>query len=345
MMRRFINIFAFGLIAFSTAAHAADPFTVAGVPVDATGESAIEAQTIAISEGQVAAARIILDRLTLGSERASKGLPEITNENVAKLIRALDISNEKRSANRYLGNIKVAFNPSQVQSFLRQNGFTMVSTQTRERVVIPILSGEALWSDNDWEKVWQSGDQAYSLTPVRAISGGSTSLTASQARSGDLNALQSIGQRYGVQQILVAEASQSILGVTVSLTDISLDTGERQNLGTVTGQDYQQASLAAIALLEDQWKAASVSLAENAEIMTVSVLYRTHRDWQSLQDAINGSAQIQGARLDALSKDGALMTVTYGGNFDRLRNELSYKGVTIERHPTLGVVLSRTGQF
>ena len=49
--------------------------------------------------------------------------------------------------------------------------------------------------------------------------------------------------------------------------------------------------------------------------------------------------------MDALSKDGALMTITYGGDIGRLRNELAFKGVDVREDPSLGVVLGSTGRF
>jgi len=346
-MKKIITLLIVHLLCLGQAL-AADPFTVAGVPVDATGDNAILAQTQAISEGQVAAAGILIDRLTLSSERAAKGVPPLTQESVAKLIRALDIANEKRSANRYLGNIKVAFNPSKVQQFLRRSGLTMVSTQSRTRLVLPLMSNQYLGSGNDWEKAWQSDVYSHALTPVKTIKAGDviqTIIGDADARNADIDALRVVGQRYGVQQIVIADATSGPSGLSVNMTDVSLDSGQKRALGSVSGVNYRTAAAAVIESLEDDWKAASVSLVENAESMAVSVLYNSHSDWQLLQDAINGSAQIQDARLDALSKDGALMTLVYGGDFYRLKNELSFKGVDVRQDPKLGVVFRRNGRF
>ncbi|MEP1229598.1 MAG: hypothetical protein ABJG88_02875, partial [Litorimonas sp.] len=98
--------------------------------------------------------------------------------------------------------------------------------------------------------------------------------------------------------------------------------------------------------LEDDWKAASVTLASEATTSPVTILYGSHSEWQTLQQAINTSAQIQDARLDALSKDGALMTVTFG-NLDRLRTELQFKGVDVRLDPDLGLVFvgANSGRF
>jgi len=65
----------------------------------------------------------------------------------------------------------------------------------------------------------------------------------------------------------------------------------------------------------------------------------SHEDWLRLQEAINGSAQITDARLDALTKDGAMMTLTVG-DLGRLANELSFKGVMVKSDPKIGTYLA-----
>ena len=329
-------------------AEAADPFTVAGVPVDATGPSAIAAMTTARENGRVRAAQALIDRLTLPEERESKSLIPLTKESVAPLIRSISMANEKRSASRYLGDMTVAFTPSLIQQYLVDNGLTMISNQSRPRLVLPVLDGTPLWTDNGWSAAWQSGIYEHALTPVKAIakSQGDPSLIDEIGASAiDMRALVRAGQRYGLNQILVAEARTSGSGVKVKVTDVAIDTGQTRKLGTVSGRDFKSAAASVVSLLETDWKETSVSNSNNAAQMTVSVLYRSHDEWLNLQDAINGSTQIQDARLDALSKDGALMTLTYAGDIARLENELSFKGVEIKNHPQYGVVLARSGRY
>jgi len=78
--------------------------------------------------------------------------------------------------------------------------------------------------------------------------------------------------------------------------------------------------------------------------MAVSVLYRSQSEWQQLKSAIDDSAQIQDARLDAMSKDGALMNITFAGDMERLRRELAFKGVDIRDDPKLGMIFTRSGR-
>ena len=127
-MKHIFRIFvALILTLIAKAAIAADPFTVIGIPVDATGQTPIEAQTLAIQDGQMRAAQAIIERVTLSNERQARPLTPIEIDVAAKMIRALEIANEKRSSNRYLGDISVAFNPSEVQKYLLANGLNTVS--------------------------------------------------------------------------------------------------------------------------------------------------------------------------------------------------------------------------
>ena len=333
IMKQIITtLLSFFLFMSACLAHAADPFTVSGIVVDATGESPIEAQTLAIRDGQARAANILLERLTVEGERLSKGTVPVSEDNAAKMIRAMEIDNEKRSATRYLGDITVAFNPSAMQAYLRQAGLTMISSQSRDRLVLPLSNG-VMDTESDWFQAWETSGAQHALTPIRALS---MEQAVTLPVSGlDISTLKQIGASFGVQQILIADD----LGGFVKVTDIALDSEQRSEFSLNGGPS------AIVAKLETDWKQTSANVAANAVEMPISILYDTHSEWLRLKEAINGAAQIQDARLDALSKDGALMTITYGGDINRLRNELAFKGVDVRQDPKLGVVFGRTGRF
>ena len=332
MKQTFTTLLGFLIFLVAGFSHAADPFTVSGIAVDATGDTPIEAQTLAIRDGQARAANILLERLTVESERLAKGTLPVSEDNAAKMIRAMEIDNEKRSSTRYLGDITVAFNPSAMQAYLRQSELTMISSQARDRLVIPLSNG-IIDTESAWFQAWENSGAEHALTPIRALSADqAATLTASTL---DTNTLKQIGSSFGVQQILVADD----LGGYVKATDIALDSGMRSEFSLNGGP------LAVISKLENDWKQASVNVAANAVEMPISILYDSHSEWLRLKEAINGSAQIQDARLDALSKDGALMTITYGGDINRLRNEFAFKGVDVRQDSKLGVVFGRAGRF
>lgn len=347
-MRSFLSrlTVSFAAVAFTaSAAFAADPFTVAGVYVDATGESAIEAQTEAISNGQLRAANMLIERLTPEGQRQSAGWEGLDVQSAARLIRGMEIANEKRSSGRYLGDITVAFNPAAVQGYLQTQDLTMISSQSSERLVIPVLSGKLASGRHPWGAAWGNPALTHALTPIKAVpSGERLSLSAGNATSGNIDALKTEGARFGTRQILVAEAQDTGRGISVMLKDYNLNTGEARDMGRISAPDYAAAAVAAVARLEADWKQAAITQIDNAVSMEISVLYKSHADWQRMQNVINTSAQISDARLDALSKDGALMTITYGGDISRLANELSYKGVAFEQTEALGAVIKVAGR-
>jgi hypothetical protein len=232
---------------------------------------------------------------------------------------------------------------------MRAKGLTLVSTQSRDRLVIPILEGEALWGSNNWSAAWQRANFEHSLTPMQAITPRrelNGVISDPYAENLDIKTLRAIGQVFGVQQILIAQARPNFPGYSVYLTDIALDTKISRNIGRVSGSSAMAAVYAAVGSVEESWKESVVGNVSSLNVvLPVSVLYRSQSEWQRLQDVINGSAQIRSARLEALSKTGALMSLTYGGDLERLRNELSFKGVSLKQDQKLGMVLSGTGTF
>lgn len=306
-------------------ALAADPFTVAKVPVDARASSAIAAQTQAVQSGYITAARVLLNRVTLESERAERGLPPLTVSTVGPLIRGQTIDNERRSNTRYIGDISISFNPSAVQNLLRDANLTMVTSQARERLAIPVgvSRNSALATD------LMSGRYEHALTPIKSLS--AADITGLYGEEPTSSQIQTLATRYGVDQVLILRQSA---GGQITATDLSIDTGTSRRLSANGGM----AGL--VARMETDWKETSAVTSENAQSSTVSVLFGSMEEWQRLQGAINNSAQVRDARLDALSKDGALMTISYG-SLDRLAAEMAQKGVRVLNDPNLGLVIRR----
>ena len=296
-------------------AFAADPFTVAGVSVDATGASAIEAQTKATQQGYAIAARRLLERLTLDGERAEKGLPELTPDVLGPLIRGQSIDNERRSNTRYLGDLTIAFNPSGVQRLLRERGLTLVNSQAQERLLIPVdVSLESRLADEI-----RLNPYKHALTPLRGPRGPEGFLfsgTASQSR------IEAALSASGLQKALVVYGSGRV-------EEVGLDGTRRSLGGSLSG---------AVSALERDWKQSTAVPSGTAQTSTVSILYDSLAEWQRLQRAVNTSSQIRDARLDAVAKDGALMSIAYG-DFARLQSEMRQKGVILERDPHLGLVI------
>lgn len=328
--------FIIAIFSWSYPASAADPFTVTNIPVDATGSTAIEAQELALKDGQAQAAAIMLRRVTLPSETVARGIPKPTSEMIGRMIRALEISNEQRTAQRYFGDVTIAFNPTEVQRFLQANRLTLFSSQAQNRLVVPFSNS----GSDDLAQTLKAGGYNHALTPL-LLAESPIGFDPSIAR-GNIDAAAQLASGYNVRQVLAMSANDTGGSVVIDLVDMSITTGEARNFGTVTGPTMRQAVNAAVERLQDDWKASSVSLAATAQDLPVSVLFNSQADWLSLQEVIDDSAQIQSGKINAISKDGALMTLRYGGDLNRLANELSFKGVTLKNDAELGVLIGRS---
>ncbi|MGJ8560278.1 MAG: hypothetical protein ACSHX3_08585 [Litorimonas sp.] len=321
----FASLIALPLLSFAGQAQAADPFTVAKVSVDARAESAIQAQSQAVQTGYIIAARELLNRLTLESERSARGLPPLTVSVVGPLIRGQTIDNERRSNTRYIGDLSISFNPAAVQRLLRDANLTMVTSQARERLAIPV----GVTTTSPLATDLLSGRFEHALTPIKSISADDMANLYGEAPTSAQ--IQRLASRYGVDQVLIIREGE---GGRVTATDLSLDTGASARVSSSRGM------VGLVARMESAWKEASAVTSENAQSSTVSVLFGSMAEWQRLQGAINNSAQLRDARLDALSKDGALMTISYG-SLDRLAAEMAQKGVRVFNDPNLGLVIRR----
>ena len=354
----------FALVPAGTA-QADDPYTVTGVPIDATASNALEAQTVAMREGQVDAARLLIERLTLAEDRMGTDFelePHMTEEGemvegfaldraiISELISGLEIRDEQRSATRYLADIDVSFDRRSVARVLTAYGVPFVESQSRRTLVLPVLgtgNGFLLWEENPWGNAWREQNFRNSLTPMfvpedaeaRAI------VSARSALGLDEESLRQLAVMYDVNRIAILRAQERdgirrFGGYLVSIEATGEFVVETWGPATVYG-GWRDAAADFVADRETAWKQQSVVRDFETTEMRVTVLYSGLPEWRSLQAALTRASLVDSAQLDALSRDGARMTVNYRGALEQLVSELAERGATLEEHPGLGwVVLS-----
>ena len=330
------------LLWLSANAFAGDAYTVGGVPVDASADTAIAAQTKAIRDGQMRAAQRLVDRLTFESERQGKSVPPVTAEDATRMIRSMGVGNERRSSNRYIGDITVAFVPSRVRDYIRSRDLTLFDTQTRERVIVPLENGRPVPADHPWSVALADPALQHGLTPLRFpdINALGTALDLNALARGNEDAVAQAASFTNGRQFLLADIS----GRTVTLRDVDADTGTVESLGRVSGADLPAAARAIPRKLEADWKAGNRQLTDASGLIRqpVTVLFGSLGDWQVLQRALSTSSRVRAADLEALSRTGASMTLTVLGEPTALAGELRAKGITLGYHPSYGPVVHRS---
>lgn len=91
--------------------------------------------------------------------------------------------------------------------------------------------------------------------------------------------------------------------------------------------------------LGEEWKKVAVVRAKQRTEIQLTVLYRDISEWLDLRRAIGASPFVADARLDGVSRDGALMTVTYRGLHEQLAGDLRRRGARLQTTPQLGEVV------
>lgn len=344
-MRTILAVLALVFTAFAGSARADTPFTVTGVDIDASAANALEAQTVAMREGQVAATRVLINRLTLPEDRGN--LPPIGAETAASLITGLQVTDEQRSATRYLGELTVNFSAREVRNFLNGAGVPFVDAQARETLILPVLrtgDGLLLWGGNPWMDAWREGGFTHALTPIRAPEGdaGRMFIDAQTAANYDTQAMHDIAQAFGVQSVAVIVASGGEGGVSFNGNIFEFERGEVVATTPVSGSSggYNGAAARVIDQLEDAWKRQVVVRGGSAAEIRVTVLYNSLEQWSRLQTALTGASLISNARLDAVTSTGAMMTLTYRGSAEQLRRELDARGAVLGQDPDMGLTVT-----
>lgn len=373
-----------------------DPFTVSGVPIDATADTAAAARERAIAEGTPRALRRLFERLTLPDD--SSRLPSIPASQATSLAIGFSVDNEIRQPTRYRGDLTVSFEPEGVRRILRNYGVPFLESAAPPTLVVPVyVVGQqaALWNANPWGEAWDEGRYIGGFAPVVLPTGFGTQvslISADAVARGNVDALSALANAYGVNRVLLAVARPQGDTLAVDLTlvrmeeeldvnalildpalegedplggddpwaderpddgeegedplgeEIGPDEPESTPLGTITvraGESetpFQLAADRAHEALANEWKQRSIIRSRERTEMQVTVLYDDVREWHSLSNALGVSPFIVDRRLDALSRDGAYMTLTYRGLREQLAADLQRRGVALRSHARLGDV-------
>lgn len=345
----------FALVLIALAAPAfASPYTVADVEIDAEASSSFEAQRTALARGQTRAAEILIQRLTLAEDRMGAQFGPIGADTAAQLIAGLQISDEQRSATRYRARITVDFDPRAVRTYLTGLQIPFVESQAARVLVVPVLEeagGARVWS-GPWYDAWLDGGYANALTPMIALGSRTADsaglqglITPGQAMSLDPGPLRALAEAYGVDAVAVIRARSSAGAVRASGDILRFDRNTEdaviEPIASQIVNGFGQAATAIVREREEAWKRQSVVRGGSSAELEITILFNSLREWRALQSAVTGASLIENARLDALSRTGAAMTITHRGARDQVRAELAARGADFAEDSELGWTVRR----
>jgi hypothetical protein len=317
------------------AADPDDPYS-ATVKVDATADNAAAARTLARHDGQQRALMEVIGHLT-GSTDQPK-LPKLDDKAIRGMVDSFEVSDEKMSAVRYLANYTFHFRAAKVRQLLRSADIAISSNPGKPVVVVPVFRDgdkSVLWDDpNPWREAWAQLPAASGPTRLSVPLGGLadvSAIDATQARSGDAQALTAVAQGNDADEALVAAATaqrqgDKLTGLDVSLkryrlgqlinsqtTSITINPGESEN-------DFvNRAAAAVVADIEHGIPPSSNKEASLDAIVPIASL----GDWVAMQQRLAAVPEIHKVDLLSLSRQQAKIEIKYVGSPDQLKSSLA----------------------
>ncbi|MAK60801.1 MAG: hypothetical protein CMK09_07470 [Ponticaulis sp.] len=309
------------LILGAGAANAAprDVYTISNIPVDETAATSQAAESQAVASAQISGLYRLVQKLTLPEDRATIGEDFYAYENARNLAAAVDVDDVRRSTTVYRATLSVLYNPTQVRSQLNARGIAFVDQQAPRSMIVP--TGNSAVALEAWRATWPASNEG-ALNPfVTAL--------ASYTSGSDWGGMADEANAVGARNAVIAELNGSEGSYTVSLYRVS--SAGRFTIGT-TGpvESLPEAVAAASAYLDAAWKRQSIVRADELRSSTeATIRFSSIRNWNSVRTALSTSPLISDFQIDAVARDGALVSFAYAGNRDRLAQDLRQSGILL----------------
>lgn len=305
-------------------------YVVSGVTVDATAADAAQAQAQALAAAQRQAYARLVRRVTLPADAARA--PQVTPAQLEGLVASVDVNDERRSSTRYIGRVTVRFEANSVRTLLRGAGINVIDARNSPMLVVP-QGPEA--NVSMWREVWTQGGFAQELAPLAIATApidGAPSWDAASAQAGAAAAATALYATLGVSGQTVSAAL-----IEVGPNGLRRDRGTVQARVEAAGDDGLRAALASLAAqasdrIQAEWKTRAAAGAAGRARISASALYDTQAQWEQIKDGLEGSAAtlISEIRIEAVARNGALVSFSFIGEEVQLAAELRRHGVTLE---------------
>jgi hypothetical protein len=323
-------------------------YVVGGVAVDETAANAAAAQQAGFATAQRLGFERLARRLTIPAELAARGAPAADAAAIEQLVLSVDVEEERRSGTRYIGRLTVRFDPSGVRALLRGQGLTVVDTRTSPVLVVPLAAPDvAPETFALWRQVWIQGGYGSELVPLS---------TAPEALQGPAAWTVAAPFAQAAGSVSALYATLRVQGATVSATLLEVAADAARDRGEVTvrvnGSDpgALRAALASLAeeanaRIQNEWKARIATGGGQRVRVSASALYVDLRQWTQIKQALEGAAQtlISEIRIEAVGREGALVSFYFVGDRNQLVAELGRRGVNLQDSPQ-GPVLRVAGR-
>ncbi len=323
----------------------ADPFSVGGIAVDASADSAAAARPVALADGQRRAFVQLLRRLTLPEDHGRLPRPgeALLNDTVA----GFGIDEERTSATRYIGKITVQFRADAIRRLLQEARIPYSETMSRPVLVVPVwqtAEGVRIWeAANPWREAWQRRPEADSLVPLSVApatpDGAGPALDRLLGNPDELRGLMRKGN-FDDALVVTATLQQAEPGnlrvdLYVQHQGLGSNAGFLNGLEamTVTGGTLEETLLtAALELtrrIEARWKRATVIDLDRQGQLSVMAGFTGLADWNRLRAALAAVPIMRKVEVLQLSHRDAQLRLEFYGEPAQLGTALAQRDIVL----------------
>lgn len=324
-------------------------FTVTGVEVDVTADSAAAARTRAIDNGHRKAFQRLLERIVPRNQLDK--VPKLSAQELANHVRDFEVFDERTSDVRYLASLTFRFQPQSVRQLLRDNRVPFAETRSKPVVVLAVWGGgedAELWGDpNPWRQAWAKSDLDTGLVPLMVPLGDLDDIRAvdsAQALQPDKEALQKIAAHYEADDVLVTQvrlagdleasnASMQVISSRFGTPELerTLVNNVQQQAGEKLEDMLARAVQGVVRDVEESWKRVNLLRFERRQSIVVRVPIDGLQRWIDVRQRLDSAGRVTAARVDRLSRVRAQLEVDFSGTVEQLRVALLQENLVLEQ--------------
>lgn len=323
---------------------ALDLWSEAGIEVDVTAGSAVEARAIAIEQAQRTGLARLLRRLAADGDAAR--LPDVAGLPVESFVRGYAVEEEKRSATRYIGRLTVHYREDAVRSLLERHGIAAVLEPSRPLLLLPVVvaDGEArLAGESDpWRAAWLAELERNTLVQLVLPLGDLADMAQVRAHleTGDPAIPTGLAARYGLDaaavaraEVLAEDGEGAPLRLSLALTTVGNwpAASEGRVLERQPDEDastfWRRAAVVSKAWLDAAWKRDNLVRTDVRDRLEIVVPLADLAGWVQIRRGLESVPEIRTLELARLTREQAELVVEFVGDRARLERRLVERGL------------------
>jgi Uncharacterized protein conserved in bacteria (DUF2066) len=343
-------------------------FTVANVNAAAEAANAVEAKKLATQSAETQAFRLLISRLA--DYRSVTRIPDLTAEQIERLVSDIDVRGEGVSGTSYVATFGVTFSERAIVGLLRQHGVTPIVDRGPEILIVPVFveDGTAKTTDrNPWRNALAGLDLAHTHVPAKLAPtrGDLTAAIAKAYFANPASGMETLKLQYKTPQIVVALAEPDGGGDSLTVKLVGSDALGlfllQRKVKAKDGIDeavLQSAARLAFETVQERWKLTrgspavataaarshdsdEVSPAGELAPVEVTAEFSGLKEWQTIRTRLQSVPGVQHWNLRSVNPRSAEIGFDFPGGAERLAEMAEAHGFSVENSPEGLVVKNR----